>query len=140
MQKSHATQSGLLHEASLLACAVVVLGTCSDPAQLAAALRGPGYLDHAIALPAPGAGERASMLASHIAARGAFCDLAHLQVLPLCIPTLSLSTHTNPSSLCTVSFVRQSHASFILHSLLGMKPAVHHAVLNLSPYRLKPLL
>ncbi len=61
--------------------AVVVLGSCSDAGQLAAPLRAPSYLDHNIALPAPGAQERASMLASHLSARGAQYDLPHLQVL-----------------------------------------------------------
>ena len=64
----------------LVGYAVVVLGSCSDPGQLAAPLRAPGYLDHAVALPAPGAQERASMLASHLSARGAHCDAASLQV------------------------------------------------------------
>ena len=60
-----------------------MLGTCSEPEQLAAALRAPGYLDHNIALPAPGASERASMLAAHLAARGAKYSMADLQVCAL---------------------------------------------------------
>lgn len=63
-----------------MAFAVVLLGSCNDPGQLAAPLRAPGYLDHNIALPAPGAQERASMLASHLSARGAQFDVSHLQV------------------------------------------------------------
>ncbi|KAL3142931.1 hypothetical protein ABBQ38_003216 [Trebouxia sp. C0009 RCD-2024] len=58
---------------------VVILGSCSDPGQLAAALRAPSYLDHTVALAAPGAQERASMLASLLSARGARCDAAALQ-------------------------------------------------------------
>jgi len=61
-------------------CAVVVLGSCNDAGQVAAPLRAPGYLDHNIALPAPGAQERGSMLASHLSARGAQYDFQHLQV------------------------------------------------------------
>ena len=61
--------------------AVVVIGSCSEPGQLAAALRAPGYLDHNIALAAPGAHERASMLAAHLSARGARYHLADLLVM-----------------------------------------------------------
>ncbi|KAA6429601.1 MAG: peroxisome biogenesis 1-like [Trebouxia sp. A1-2] len=60
---------------------VVVLGSCNDVGQVAAPLRAPGYLDHNIALPAPGAQERGSMLASHLSARGAQYDLQHLQAV-----------------------------------------------------------
>ncbi|KAL0051151.1 hypothetical protein WJX82_002808 [Trebouxia sp. C0006] len=60
---------------------VVVLGSCNDAGQVAAPLRAPGYLDHNIALPAPGAQERGSMLASHLSARGAQYDFQHLQAV-----------------------------------------------------------
>lgn len=62
---------------------MVVLGSCNDAGQVAAPLRAPGYLDHNIALPAPGAQERGSMLASHLSARGAQYDIQHLQVASL---------------------------------------------------------
>lgn len=99
--------------------AVVVLGSCSDPGQLATALRAPSYLDHAVALPAPGAQERASMLASHLSARGAHCDAAALQVhFPPCSP-----------GFCTVSV--PSHAVFLCMCATGSKVPMtamqHHA-------------
>ena len=71
----------------MLFLAVVVLGSCGDPGQLAAALRAPSYLDHAIAMLAPGAQERSSMLASHLSARGAKADAADLLVLCPSLPT-----------------------------------------------------
>jgi len=58
---------------------VVILGSCDDAGQMAP-LHASGYLDHNIALPVAGAQERASMLASHLAARGAQYDLPHIQV------------------------------------------------------------
>ena len=71
--------------------AVVVMATCNDGAQLAAPLRAPGCLDHTVALPAPGASERSSMLASHLAARGAAYSLQDLQVCLLLLLLLLLS-------------------------------------------------
>lgn len=59
---------------------MVVLGSCNDAGQVAAPLRAPGYLDHSIALPPPGAQERGSVLAAHLSARGAQYDLPCLQV------------------------------------------------------------
>ena len=64
----------------LLVAVVAVLATCNDAAQLAGAIRAPGCLDHSLALPAPGAAERTSMLASHLASRGATYTLQELQV------------------------------------------------------------
>ena len=83
---------------------MVVLGSCGDPGQLAAALRAPSYLDHAIAMLAPGAQERSSMLASYLSARGAKADAADLQVLADPLPLLVRPRHAPlpaPLSSCS---------------------------------------
>ena len=66
---------------------MAVLATCNEGAQLAAALRAPGCLDHTVALPAPGASERTSMQASHIAAGG---EADALPDRPVCLLLLLL--------------------------------------------------
>ena len=104
---------------NLVGCAVVVLGSCNDAGQVAAPLRAPGYLDHNIALPAPGAQERSSMLASHLSARGAQYDFQHLQVAShlLCCLGLMSYCRCSPPDLVLLS---QSLSAAVLSNIWKM--------------------
>ena len=64
-----------------LLLAVVVCGTCTSAAEVAAALRGPGLLDHTLTLRAPAAEDRAALMSSGLQSKGVAFDAVLVQVM-----------------------------------------------------------
>jgi hypothetical protein len=61
-------------------CAVVVVATCGDAAELAQPLRAAGRLDLVVPLPVPGPAQREAILAADLAGRGVSLLASELQV------------------------------------------------------------